>query len=156
MVDRVWRTFKMKFEMIQQEKADLACAELLENEAMEKAKVNEWSSVTKGNEQIPWRKKFFHCNLSCAVLLVMISLNLNTTFYYIKAILLVVACRINEFQNQNLPIFKSVNLTKLRSDWTSQVEKKEKKKTKKQKKRTSEGKYPYYFVMYLRFLSYGG
>ena len=72
--------------------------------------------MTKGNEQIPWRKKFFHCNLSCAVLLVMISLNLNTTFYYIKAILLVVACRINEFQNQNLPIFKSVNLTKLRSD----------------------------------------
>ena len=41
MVDRVWRTFKMKFEMIQQEKSDLACAELLKNEAMEKAKVNE-------------------------------------------------------------------------------------------------------------------
>ena len=72
--------------------------------------------MTKGNEQIPCRKKFFHWNLSCAVLLVMISLNLNTTFDYIKAILLVVACRINKFQNQNLPVFKSLNLTKLRSD----------------------------------------
>lgn len=40
MVDRVWRSFKKKFELIQQEKADLACAELLHTEALEKAKVS--------------------------------------------------------------------------------------------------------------------
>lgn len=39
MVDSVWKTFKKQFETIQQEKADIACAELLQTEAQEKAKV---------------------------------------------------------------------------------------------------------------------
>lgn len=39
MVGRIWKAFKAKFEIIQQEKADIACAELLQTEAEEKAKV---------------------------------------------------------------------------------------------------------------------
>jgi len=39
MIESAWTEFKVRFEMIQRLKADIACEELLRSEAQEKAKV---------------------------------------------------------------------------------------------------------------------